>query len=412
MLMGLASSDIDITTSAVPEEITEVFKEYKTVPTGISHGTVTVIINGEPLEVTAFRSDGDYGDHRHPSSVTFSKSLEDDLCRRDFTVNAMAYSEDGGVIDLFGGREDLKNRVIRAVGDPKRRFEEDALRILRALRFASQKDFTIEKNTSDAIRECLPLIKHVSSERVFTELKKLLVGKGVLRVLLEYPDIMCEIIPELTKSVGFEQHNPHHVYDVYSHIAHAVAHCPSEVDVRIAALLHDVGKPDTFSLKDGVGHFYGHTDASLVHAEKALERLKCDNVTKKTVLTLIKYHDGVIEPTEKAVKRALNKLGEEMLEKLLCLKAADNLAQNESCHGRLETYDEIRRIVKEINERNECFSVKSLAVNGDDLIALGIPRGRQIGQVLDALLSEVMDGSLENEKETLLARARDLAIKP
>ena len=407
-LMGLPVSDYDVTTSALPEQTMEVFSDLRTIPTGLKHGTVTVLIDGEPIEITTFRADGDYSDHRHPESVSFSSRLEDDLCRRDFTVNAMAYSDQRGLIDLYGGKDDLEKGIIRAVGEPERRFTEDALRILRALRFASQKCFSIEPETEKAIRKCLPLLSFVSAERIFAELKKLLMGKGALDVLLKYPDVITAIVPALKPSVGFEQKNPHHIYDVYGHTARAVAFSPYDETVRIAALLHDAGKPETFSVKNGVGHFYGHTDASLALAERTLIELKCDNATKNEVLTLIKYHDPVIEPAEKAVKRALGRLGKPTLLKLLDLKSADNLAQSPECAERLKQYDEIRKLITEIEERKDCFTLKDLAINGDTLISLGVPKGKEIGRLLGELLSLVMDGTLKNEKEALTEMALNL----
>ena len=407
-LMGLPINDFDITTSATPEQTLSVFSDLRTIPTGLKHGTVTVLIDGEPIEITTFRADGDYRDHRHPETVSFSKNIEDDLCRRDFTVNAMAYNEKSGIIDLYGGKEDIKNKLIRAVGDPERRFTEDALRILRAVRFASQKCFSIEPKTLEAMKKCLPLLSFVSAERVFSELKKLLMGKGVLDVMLSYPFVITAVIPALSDTVGFDQHSPHHLYDVYGHTAHAVANSPYDETVRLAALLHDAGKPRTFTLTDGVGHFYGHTDASLDLAEQTLLSLKCDNATKNDVLTLIKYHDPVIEPTEKTVKRALNKLGKPLLLKLLELKSADNLAQTPEHAQRLTQYENIRQIISEIEKQNACFSLKDLQINGDVLISLGFSRGKTIGATLTHLLNLVIDGKLPNEKHCLISAAMKL----
>lgn len=407
-LMGLEVSDTDITTSALPEETLEAFEGFRVIPTGIKHGTVTVLIEGEPIEITTFRSDGEYSDHRHPETVTFSRRLEDDLMRRDFTVNAMAYSKRTGLIDLYGGKSDIENKLIRAVGDPLARFDEDALRILRAVRFASQKCFSIEYATREAMIKRLPLLEFVSAERVFVELKKLIMGRGAVRAMLENPETVCAAVPALADSVGFEQNNPHHIYDVYEHTVRAVGFCPYEEDVRLAALLHDSGKPETYSEKDGVGHFYGHTEASLRLAEQTLAALKCDNATRDTVLTLIKYHDPVIEPSEKAVKRMLSKIGSDALLKLLSLKGADNLAQAPDCADRLARYDEIRDMITEIEAKNECFTLRSLAIGGDALIALGIPRGKRIGEILNILLSEVIDGELQNTPDALEGRAKEL----
>ena len=402
LLMGETPNDFDITTSSRPEETLYVFRDFKTIETGLKHGTVTVLMDGEPLEITTFRSDGEYKDNRHPESVEFSRNIADDLSRRDFTVNAMAYNHADGLIDLFGGVGDLKNGVIRTVGDPDRRFGEDALRILRAFRFAAQKGFAIAPETAESALHNLHLLKNLSAERVYSELKKLLLGKNAEKIMLDYPEVICAVIPELKAAVGFDQRNPHHIYDVYTHTVKAVCACPLDPVLRLAALLHDVGKPDTFSLKDGVGHFYGHSDKSMEIAETVLARLKADNYTKNTVLTLIKYHDPVIAPEEKSVKRYMNRLTPEVLSLLLDLKGADNLAQSPECAKRLETYAEIRRIMADITARNECFSKRQLAINGDDLIALGIPRGKRIGQILDALLEEVTAGNIENEKEKLI----------
>lgn len=408
LMMGDTPNDFDITTSSRPEETLYVFRDFKTIETGLKHGTVTVLMDGEPLEITTFRSDGEYKDNRHPEKVEFSRHVSDDLSRRDFTVNAMAYNHEDGLIDLFGGMEDLKTGVIRTVGEADRRFNEDALRILRAFRFASQKGFTIAPETAESAKRNLHLLKNLSAERVYSELKKLLLGKNAEQIMLTYPEVICAVIPELKASVGFDQRNPHHVYDVYTHTVKAVCACPYDPVLRLAALLHDVGKPDTFSLKDGVGHFYGHSEKSMELAEAVLTRLKADNYTKNTVLTLIKYHDPVIPPEEKAVKRYMNRLTPEVLYMLLDLKGADNMAQSPECAKRLEIYDEIRRIMAEITAKNECFSKRQLAINGDDLIALGVPRGKRIGEILDIVLEEVTSGNIRNEKDSLVEFVKKL----
>lgn len=410
LLLSETPNDFDITTSARPEETLAAFSCYKTIETGLKHGTVTVLINGQPLEITTFRTEGEYKDNRRPESVGFSRNIEDDLCRRDFTVNAMAYSDEDGLIDLYGGADDLKNGVIRTVGDADTRFNEDALRILRAFRFASQKSFTIAPATAESALSNLHLLKNLSAERVFSELQKLLLGKDAERIMLAYPSVICAIIPELSDTVGFDQCNPHHIYDIYTHTVKAVCACPFDARLRLAALLHDVGKPQTFTISEGVGHFYGHSEKSVEIAETALERLKADNATKKTVLTLIKYHDPVIPPEERTVKRYMNRLTPEVLSLLLDLKSADNLAQSPDCASRLETYAEIRRIMKEITEKDDCFSKRQLKVNGDDLIALGIPRGKEIGRILDFLLDEVTSCRVPNERSALLAVVEDTFI--
>ena len=409
-LLGRTAGDFDITTSARPEETERVFADLRTVETGIKHGTVTVISDGESYEITTFRADGEYTDGRHPESVSYSDSLETDLARRDFTVNAMAYSPKRGLVDIFGGREDLKNGVLRAVGEPTRRFTEDALRILRALRFASVYGFKIEPETAFSAKSLAHRIKLLSGERVFSELKKLLMGDFCEQILLDFPEIICEALPELKATVGFDQHSPHHVYDVYTHSVKAVTYSPKDASVRLSALLHDAGKPETFAIgKDGAGHFYGHSEASVRLAENALLRLKTDGSTLSTVRTLIKYHDPVIPTDEKSVKRWLNKLGADMLLKLLDLKKADNMAQvldpytSETCKARLAGYDEIRSLISKIEAENACFSIKQLAVNGDDLASLGVPRNAEMGKALSFILDAVISGDVENDRGEIIS---------
>ncbi len=405
VLLGRTPSDFDVTTSARPEETEKVFEGLRTVETGIKHGTVTVISDGEPYEITTFRADGEYTDGRHPESVSYSDSLETDLARRDFTVNAMAYSPKRGLVDIFGGREDLKNGVLRAVGEPDKRFTEDALRILRALRFAATYGFEVEQKTAISAKKLAGRISLLSGERVFSELKKLLMGDFCERILLNFPEIICEALPELRPTVGFEQHSPHHVYDVYTHSVRAVTYSPKDASLRFAALLHDVGKPETFAIgKDGAGHFYGHSEASVRLAEQTLLRLKTDSNTLNTVRTLIKYHDPVIPTDEKSVKRWMNKLTPNVLLQLLELKKADNMAQvldpetSETCKARLAGYAEIKKTVDKIQSENACFSIKQLAVNGDDLAALGVPRNKEMGKALSLILDAVISGEVENTK--------------
>ena len=405
-LRGVEPSDYDITTSATPAETEAVFNGYKLIETGLKHGTVTVHINGESMEITTFRIDGEYEDNRHPKEVSFTRSLSEDLARRDLTVNAMAYSPETGVVDLFGGKNDLESGLIRAVGDPDKRFNEDALRILRALRFASTLDFGIETETSSSMIRNRHLLRNVSAERISVELCKLLLGAGCERILTDYAVILGEIIPELIPTFGFDQQNPHHIFDIYTHTVKAVCACPLDTNIRLAALLHDIGKPETFSLgRDGVGHFYGHSEKSVKIAEQVLDRLKFSTASKKEILTLIKYHDPVIEPTEAAIGRWARRLGTDMLLKLLDLKAADNMAQAPEVLSRLEIYNDIRSIISELIAKNACFSLRDLAVNGDDLISLGFSPGKTIGSTLSMLLDAVICGELPNKRENLLARA-------
>lgn len=414
-LRGVTPADHDVTTSALPDETVKIFRSagYRVIETGIAHGTVTVLTAEEPIEITTYRIDGEYKDHRHPQAVAFTRSLKEDLARRDLTVNAMAYSEVDGLIDPFGGSSDLEKGVIRAVGDPEKRFDEDALRILRALRFASALDFQIDGATSRAMLSQKHLLSNISAERIQVELSKLIVGVGCERILTENAVILTEIIPELAPCVGFQQHNPHHIYDVYTHTVKAVQFCPPDRNLRFAALLHDCGKPSVFSVgSDGVGHFYGHSEKSVELAAVVLDRLKLDNASKKEILTLIRWHDPVIEETESSVGRWARRLGVPMLKKLLALKAADNLAQAPSCYDRLASYDRILRILDDIVEKNACFSLRDLAVNGDDLICeLGMRSGKQLGDVLKYLLDAVISGKTTNDKQKLLELARSLEVE-
>lgn len=409
-LRGTEPHDYDMTTSALPEETKEIFSEYRIIETGMKHGTVTALINGEPLEITTFRVDGVYSDNRRPESVTFTRSLREDVARRDFTVNAMAYSPETGVMDFWGGQEDLRDGIIRAVGEPDKRFNEDALRIMRAARFASTLDFQIEPETSASMIRNRSLLQNISAERINVELSKLLMGDGCERILTDYAVILTEIIPELAPAIGFDQKNFHHIYDVYTHTVKAVAACPRDRNIRMAALLHDVGKPSVFSVgDDGVGHFYGHSEKSVEIAENVLTRLKFDNASKDEILTLVKYHDPVIPVKRSAVGRWARRLGMETLFKLLDLKAADNLAQAPECIDRLKGYDEIREIANVMIAENACFTLKDLAVNGGDLIKeCGYKPGKSIGETLSALLDAVISEELPNDREILLARAKEM----
>lgn len=396
--------DYDVTTSARPEEIKRVFAGQRLIETGLKHGTVTVLTGGMPVEVTTYRVDGGYSDHRHPDAVRFTVSLREDLARRDFTMNAMAWSDRNGVVDCFGGAADIEHRLIRCVGDPDRRFREDALRILRAIRFASELDFTIEEETAGAIFRNRELLRQISAERVREELVKLLCGGNVRAVLMGYIDVVGVVTPEALAMKGFDQRNPHHVYDVLEHSAAAAEQAPPRPALRLAAFLHDIGKPPTFSQDDqGVGHFYGHGEEGARLADELLARLKFDNATRKRVVRLVKYHDAQCENNERSVKRWINRLGPEEFFELLALKRADNLAQSPAFGDRRKYYDNLERLAREILEGEQCFSLKNLAVNGDDLIACGMKPGRELGRALQTLLDAVVGGEVENEKEALMA---------
>lgn len=411
MLMGREPHDFDVTTSALPEHVKELFP--KVFETGLKHGTVTVLADGEPVEVTTFRTEGAYSDGRHPDFVQFTTSLEEDLARRDFTMNALAWSPETGVKDYFGGHQDIAAGIIRAVGSADARFKEDALRILRALRFASVLGFEIEEDTERALHDNKELLSRISSERIQVELTKLLTGPGAGRIIMKYVDIIGVVMPEILAMKGFDQRNPHHIYDVLEHSATAIDRIrPQDAaghHLRWAALLHDIGKPETFTLDDsGTGHFYGHAVRSEELARIILRRLRFDNDTVRRVTDLVKYHDLQIELTTRAVKRVLNKLGEETFRDLILLKRADNLAQHPDFADRQQYYDRLEELLAQIIEGNQCFSLRDLAIDGNDLIKNGITDGRTIGRTLKAALAEVIDGNLQNEKDALLKWAKKI----
>lgn len=401
ILRGVAPHDWDITTSALPEETMALFPHFA-IPTGLKHGTVTVRSGSYSCEVTTYRADGDYSDHRRPDGVTFTRSLREDLARRDFTVNAMAMDVHGTVHDDFGGQEDLKKGILRCVGEPTRRFGEDALRILRALRFSSTLGFPIESETKAAIFALKDDLRYVAAERVREEVTKLLLGPGVETVLTEFPAVLGVVIPEVLPAVGFDQRNRHHCLDVWAHTARAVAQVEPDALLRWVMLLHDLGKPETFTLDDmGEGHFYGHADRSENIAQEVCRRLRFDNRSRERILRLVRYHDRPVALTEKAITRLLRKLGVEDSRALCAIKRADNLAQHPDYRGRQREIHEAERIIDAILEKEHCFSLQHLAVDGNDLLSLGL-RGKAIGQTLEQLLTAVMEGGLPNEKEALL----------
>ncbi len=401
--LGNLSTDVDVTTSATPDEMLEVFKGFKTYATGLKHGTVTVNVEGELIEVTTFRSEEGYSDFRRPDKVTFVKSLTEDLKRRDFTVNAMAYNDTVGLVDEFGGIEDIKNKIIRAVGNPTERFNEDALRILRALRFASVLDFEIEPQTEKAILKAKELLKNVAIERVYAELIKILTGDGAERVLLKYKEVIFTIIPELRACDGFLQRSKYHSYDVYTHIIKSIGYSKKDKNVRLALLLHDVGKPDCFSMgEDGVGHFYGHQKRSAKIAEAVLKRLKVDNHTLKTVTNLVLLHDTKTELTRYEVKKLLNKYQMGFLKALVMVKEGDAKAHHEKyVEGRTLSIKNFFTLALDIISKNECYTLKQLKINGTDLKRAGY-KGAEISAKLNGVLHLVMEGKLENNRDELL----------
>ena len=409
-LLGITPHDWDICTSALPDQMQQVFKDLHTVETGLKHGTLTVVVNHVPYEITTFRVDGEYTDHRHPDSVSFVDNIAEDLSRRDFTVNAMAWSPDSGLVDLFGGREDLAAGVIRCVGDPALRFDEDALRVLRALRFASVYDFSINPATDAAARKLAPSLHGVAGERIREELMKLLCGKGVGRILRAYPDVLSEIIPEIRPMVGYDQQNHHHSYDLWEHTVRAVENVPAEADFRLAMLLHDTGKPRVRTTDEhGEGHYRGHQAVSAEIAERAADALRLDNATRDRVILMVRYHDiplrtetGEINLDRSFLLRKLNRFGEKDLRALIRIHRADRIATGYSSPERedrrmKERLDALDALLAE----QPCFTLKDLAVNGRDLQAEGL-RGKEIGETLQRLLEAVMDGTLENTRDVLL----------
>ena len=406
-LMGMEPHDYDITTSALPEEVETVFADCRLIETGLQHGTVTLVLDGEPFELTTFRVETTYSDHRHPDAVRFTRTLRDDLSRRDFTMNAIAMDRSGALADPFHGEEDIAAGMIRCVGDPMLRFEEDALRILRALRFSAVLGFSIEAKTREAIFAKKALLSHVSHERIFAELNKMLCGANAGSILQDYFDVITAVLPELAPMKGFDQRNYHHIYDVLEHTARVVDAVPQEKALRWAALFHDAGKPAVFSVdENGVGHFYGHADVSRGLAASALHRLRCDNAAIAMADLLIRYHDTPIECTPKAVRRALGKLTPEGFLALMQLKRADNLAQSPEFRSRQKEIDALAQLAEQIQAEAQCFRLKDLAINGHDLLALGYLPGRKLGTTLQSLFDAVLNDSLPNDRETLLEAAK------
>lgn len=408
ILMGREVHDFDITSSAKPEEVMEVFSDFKVIPTGLKHGTVTVLVEDEPLEITTFRSESGYSDGRHPDSVSFAKSVEDDLGRRDFTMNAMACRINGELFDLFGGQKDIADKLVRTVGNAKERFSEDGLRILRAIRFAAVLGFEVEAGTKNAIHQMGYMIEKVSEERIVSEFNKIMLSEKPSTYLREYKDIICIFIPELEACIGFDQKNHHHVYDVFEHTLRVVDNMPPKLSLRLATLFHDISKPICFEIgSDGEGHFYGHASKSAEMAENILRRLKYDNVTITDVCQLVKYHDHQIENSDKIIKRMLRRLGEKGFFDILDLKRADNLGQSEEFRYRQDILQELENSARRILDEKACFSIKDMAINGSDLIKLGMVQGPEIGEVLEMLLDRMISGEIKNDRQELIACLKD-----
>ena len=402
-LMGNVPHDYDCCTAAEPEQMQALFADRQLVLAGLKHGTVGVVTEAGVVEITTFRTEGGYLDSRHPDWVKFVRDVKEDLARRDFTVNAMAYSPRRGLCDPFGGQADLKNGLLRAVGDPVLRFREDALRILRGLRFAARFGFQIEEATRTAMHTEIAGLDTLARERVLTELEGFLLA-ATARDILDGAELLCRIIPELAPQLGFDQKNPHHEHDIFTHTAMVVERAPKEPILRMAALLHDLGKPATFSLDEkGVGHFYGHAGLGAKMAEDILRRLKCSNALRDEVTWLIAHHMDRFPCEEKSARRCLSKHGLPRMERLTRLQMAD-------FGGKVDDgdLDEWLRLLREVDAREGALTLKTLAVKGKDLIGLGIAPGKQVGELLNRLLSMVLAGELPNQREALLEYLRKM----
>ena len=409
-LAGSQPHDYDLCTAALPQQVEQLFADQHVVETGLQHGTVSIILHGKPVEVTTFRTEGNYSDGRRPDAVTFVPEIERDLARRDFTINAMAYSPQSGLVDLFHGREDLQNGVIRCVGNATARLEEDALRVLRALRLSATLGFSIAPETAAAIHRHAGGLAHVSAGRICAELRRLVTGPGAGRVLLQYQDVVAQFLPETNAMAGFWQHNPHHIYTVWGHTAAAVGASAPDEAVRLALLFHDMAKPQCFTRDAaGTGHFYGHAQAGSALCRQAMRRLQFDSETVRLVSQLVLYHDTVLVPQKPAVRRWLNKMGQAQFCRLLAVHRGDTLGLAPALWPqRLAALQAVEDVLAQVLKEEACFSRKALAVNGRDIMALGVPQGRQVGEVLHKLLQCVLEGRLPNERQALLAYAKGL----
>lgn len=407
-LRGVAPNDWDICTSATPGEMKTVFQGERTVETGLKHGTLTVVLDHDPYEITTYRVDGEYTDHRHPEQVSFVSDIREDLSRRDFTVNAMACGADGQIVDLFGGQADLSAGIIRCVGNAEKRFDEDALRVLRALRFASVLDFAIEEETDAAIRNLYPTLAQVAAERKREELVKLLCGKAAGRILRAYPEVISFLIPSLKPCIGYDQENPHHLFTVWEHTIRAVENIAPDPTLRMTMLLHDAGKPSArVTDAQGIGHYPGHQKISAELAEQTLTAFRFDRATEERIIRLVAAHDIPLSTERKMLLHRLNQFGESDLRRLFQIHRADRIATGtRNPQHAQEHYEELCVALDALLAERPCFTLKDLAINGNDLLSLGV-RGKAVGELLKALLEKVMNGDVKNRRETLLELARE-----
>lgn len=408
-ILGRTPNDWDITTSAKPLETKALFK--KTFDTGIKHGTISVLLGKEIYEVTTYRIDGEYEDARHPKEVTFTAELKEDLLRRDFTINAMAYNPTSGIVDLYGGIEDLENHVIRCVGVPHDRFSEDALRIMRAVRFAAQLDYTIEEKTQEAIRELAGTLSKISAERIQVELIKLLTSDHPEFLKLAWElGITKVILPEFDRAMESEQNNPNHAYSVGEHSLKVMQYLPPDKVMRLAGLFHDIGKMDTKTTDEkGVDHFYGHPEVGAKIAAEVFNRLKFDNDTKTKVCRLVECHDWFIGAVPSHIRRYMNRIGEEFFPMIFDFNKADIMAQSfYNREEKLEDLEVLKEAYLKVKEAGDCINIKDLVITGSDVIKAGVPAGPKVGAVLKALLEEVLDDPAKNNKDYLLSRIDSL----
>lgn len=404
LLRGVQPHDWDICTSALPQKTQQCFARRRVIETGLKHGTVTVLVEGEPYEITTFRTEGSYSDGRHPDQVRFVPNLEEDLGRRDFTMNAIALDLQSGLHDPYGGGADIRSGQIRCVGAPDQRFREDGLRVMRALRFAAEFGYEIEAHTARAVHENRAMLDRVAAERINTELCKLLVGKNAGDVLRRYPEVFCQFWPELGPLVTLEQNNPWHCWGGWEHTIHALEGVPAQLILRLTMLLHDIGKPACQSTDEaGIDHFYGHQAVSARLADQMLRALKFENRTRERVVLLVEHHDVQLPPRSQVIRRWLGRLGPEAFFQLLAVKRADCMGQAPERMGdRLAQLDRLQAQAEQILAEKQCLTLRDLAVDGRDVIAAGIRPGPEVGRALEGLLERVLSGETPNERETLL----------
>ena len=406
MILGRDIHDHDITTDALPEQVMNVFSGFTTVPTGLKHGTVTVLVNGEPFEITTFRIDGEYSDSRRPESVSFTRNLTDDLARRDFTINAIAMDIDGNISDPFHGCDDIKNKIIRCVGEPSMRFNEDALRILRAVRFSSVLGFEIEKNTSNALMNLRKNLDNISRERIRDELDKLICGKNLVPVMLGYREIIAQIIPEMRPCFDFDQKSHFHMYDVYEHIVRTIDSAPQDsVLFRRTMLFHDIGKPPKFTVdENGEGHFKGHAKISADMCRDIMKNLRYDNNSIEQTCLLIAHHSDKIH-NDIQIKKLVSEIGEDNFFMLMQIKRFDNYGKCPFVLKEFEEFERHENALREFIKNNDCMHISQLEINGNDLVNMGF-RGKAVGDMLKNILNMIIEGNLENKRDILLEYAK------